>query len=178
RAQQKFKAIRLDKAGRRHPCKTSAPARCIFCLSQCTRAHRGFSHLIEYSARLEQIEKIVFPSQIFVSSGLIVDHQICSICGKEYGDCDHLAGFPYMGEFCLIIQRGIRANHVAIVQNPADKRCRLTSFEVDGGYRNRMTWKVEPGKSNSDKSHGLEAQAIIIASSSKKKLPRPWMSDE
>lgn len=110
------------------------------------RAHEGFSHLAQKSERLETIEQLVFPPQVFLSSGLIVRHQECSICGAEYGECGHLAGMPYWGTFCHIIAKDIEARHFAIVENPADKRCRITEFEADGGWRNRMTWKIDPRK--------------------------------
>lgn len=110
------------------------------------RAHPGFSHLSEHNRRLEAIEALVFPPQVFISSGMIVGKQECSICGEEYGDCDHLVGKPYMGKFCYIIAKDLSLDHVAIVEHPADKRCRVQHFNVDGGSRNRMTWKIEPKK--------------------------------
>lgn len=108
------------------------------------RAHKGFSHLIHQSERLEMIEELVFPPQVFFSAGVTVRYQQCSICGQEYGTCTHLAGKPYMGRFCSIIAKDLTFDHVAIVKEPADKRCRAITFEVDGMQRNRMTWKLEP----------------------------------
>ena len=108
------------------------------------RAHRGFQHLDDACHRLEVIEKLIFPPQVFVSSGFIVHVQECSICGQEYEDCVHLVGKPYMGKFCYIIVRDLEVDHVSIVDHPADKRCRVTSFGTDGGNRNRMTWRVQP----------------------------------
>jgi hypothetical protein len=107
------------------------------------RAHRGFGHLSRQAQRLEAIETIVFPPQVFISTGWIVGYQECSICAAEYGECGHVAGRPYMGKFCAIVAGDLKANHVAIVESPADKRCRITHFDVDGGRRNRMTWAVE-----------------------------------
>ncbi|MCX7113609.1 MAG: hypothetical protein NTX45_26675 [Proteobacteria bacterium] len=107
------------------------------------RSHPGFAHLSEHNRRLEVIEKLVFPPQVFLSSGMIVGKQECSVCGEEYGSCDHLAGKPYMGRFCYIIAKEISLDHVAIVEHPSDKRCRVQHFEVDGENRNRMTWKIE-----------------------------------
>jgi hypothetical protein len=108
------------------------------------RAHPGFAHLAEHNRKLEAIEHLVFPPQVFISSGMVVGKQECSICGAEYGDCDHLVGKPYMGRFCYIIAKDLFLDHVAIVEHPADKRCRVQHFDVEGGSRNRMTWKVEP----------------------------------
>ena len=39
------------------------------------RAHRGFAHLEQHVQRLDAVEKIVFPPQVFVSSGMIVGRQ-------------------------------------------------------------------------------------------------------
>lgn len=108
------------------------------------RAHPGFSHNQEHVTRLEDIEKLIFPPQVFVSAGLIVNTQDCSICGSEYGECNHLAGRPYMGQFCAIVARDITGNHVAVVETPADKRCRVITFTTAQGTRNRMTWKLDP----------------------------------
>lgn len=111
------------------------------------RAHPGFSHLGQHYERLEAIEELVFPPQVFMSSGMLVEHLECSICNKEYESCEHLVGKPYMGEFCQLILRDIKLNHVAIVDHPADKRCRITTAHVEGGVRNTMTWRIEPKNS-------------------------------
>jgi hypothetical protein len=108
------------------------------------RAHDRFSGIEQNSLRLASIEKLIFPPQIFLSSGLIVRSQICSICGLEYNDCSHVVGRPYWGELCFRHLRDFTANHIAIVTNPANKRCRITQFNTDEGIRNRMTWRVEP----------------------------------
>jgi hypothetical protein len=106
------------------------------------RAHPDLAHFVHQVEKLEAIEHLVFPPQVFISSGLLVANQECSICSAEYGECDHLSGKPYMGEFCHIVARNFSVDHVAIVDSPADKRCRVTSFSVEGGKRNRMTWLV------------------------------------
>jgi hypothetical protein len=108
------------------------------------RAHSAFGKFSHIYKRLEAIEELIFPAQVFMSSGMIVKMQECSICGNEYGECDHLAGKPYMGKFCSIIATNFEINHVAIVQDPADKRCRVVNFETEGGVRNRMTWVITP----------------------------------
>jgi hypothetical protein len=111
-----------------------------------SQAHDGFLHLEQHYKKLLAIEHLVFPPQVFVSSGFIVRHQECSICGAEYGECQHLVGKPYMGKFCHIIARDIELDHVSIVEHPADKRCRVQQFDAEGGTRNRMTWRVEAKK--------------------------------
>ena len=127
------------------------------------RAHRGFSHLAPLIERLDVIERVIFPQQVFVSAGLTVRKQNCSVCGEEYGDCEHLAGMPYMGRFCSIVAGDFEANHVAIVDRPADKRCRVTHYETEEGVRNRMTLKVEEPRSEDwSPDGGLRTRAIIM----------------
>lgn len=107
------------------------------------RAHAGFSHLIQHFQRLEAIEQLVFPPQVFISSGMIVKHQECSICGDEYENCEHLKGKPYMGKFCCIIVRDAKLDHASIVEHPADKRCRVMNVDAEGGKRNWMSRRIE-----------------------------------
>ena len=116
------------------------------------RAHDGFSHLAFHYQRLEVIEQLIFPPQVFTSTGLITKRQECSICGYEYEDCAHLVGRPYMGQFCSIVIRKAELKEASIVENPADKRCRVMDFSVEGGKRNRMTWRVERDGEESCKS--------------------------
>jgi hypothetical protein len=90
---------------------------------------------------------------------MIVRHQECSICGSEYGDCDHLAGKPYWGKFCYIIAKDFEPHHIAVVRNPADKRCRIMGFSVDNGERNRMTWKVGPPQFEQGNEQGSSGES-------------------
>jgi hypothetical protein len=141
------------------------------CAIDSMRAHPGFQHLEEHNRRLESLEKLVFPPQVFVSAGWLVGRQECSICGAVYGECDHLAGKPYMGQFCAIIARDLIADHAAIVEYPADKRCRVTRFSAPGGMRSRMTWQVEPSDpvDHSDENkivsdNGMRCEVILSSS--------------
>lgn len=108
------------------------------------RAHSGFGDVMQHYRRLEKIEEVVFPPQVFVSAGMLIQRKKCSICNADYEDCEHLAGMPYMGEFCCSIVEDARLDHVSLVDHPADKRCRITEFNVKGGKRNRMTWRIDP----------------------------------
>jgi hypothetical protein len=107
------------------------------------KAHSVSSHLEGFCELLHTVERIIFPSQVFASSGFTVIDEECSICGGDYEDCEHISGKPYMGKFCYIIVKKAKLNEVSIVEEPADKKCRITHFDDGGGSRNRMTWKVE-----------------------------------
>ena len=68
-----------------------------------------------------------------------------------------------MGEFCSIVAEDLKGNHVAIVDRPADKRCRITHYETEEGVRNRMTLKIEgPRSEDWDSDGGLRTKAIIM----------------
>lgn len=132
------------------------------------RSNDGFSHLVARATRLVNIERVVFPDQVFLSMGLIVRRQECSICDAEYEDCPHVVGKPYMGEFCRCILRDIEPDHVAMVKEPANKQCRIIYFNAEGGKRNRMTWRVEPDaiddRADLDRK-GLMTSGILLATS-------------
>jgi hypothetical protein len=134
-------------------------------ISHAMRAHEQFVNLEEHAQRLDAVEKLVFPPQVFLSAGLIVRKQICSICESDYEDCPHLVGMPYWGQFCFRRLMEVEPNHVAMVTDPANKLCRITHFNVEGGRRNRMTWRVEARKrtdQNVDDQKGLQTDAILL----------------
>jgi hypothetical protein len=111
-------------------------------LAGALRAGPDFGHLEKSARRARELEGYLFPPQMFLSAGMIVRKQVCTICGQDYSECDHIAGMPYCGEFCAVRLTEVEADHVAIVEEPANRRCRITSFSVPGGTRNRMTWVV------------------------------------
>jgi hypothetical protein len=78
-------------------------------------------------------EKLLFPPQRFASSSHYFGYAECSICGKVYGECGHVAGRLHMGQMCVRQIHEIGGvNHVAIVDNPRDKGCRWTKVKRDG----------------------------------------------
>lgn len=127
------------------------------------RAHDLFSSFQAHAQRLLEVETLIFPPQVFLSAGLVVRHQICTICDQEYGTCDHLVGMPYWGEFCFRRLTEVEPDHVAIVAAPANKLCRVTHISVEGGKRNRMTWVIEPDVANGPPS--AEAGGLVVSGS-------------
>jgi hypothetical protein len=140
-----------------------------YSLLSAMRAHEGFAHLKGNLDRLHAIERLIFPPQVFLSSGMIVSSQICSICGAEYEDCEHVKGRPYMGQLCGVTLIPSAIDHVSIVDNPANKKCRITKFSVEGGNRNRMTWLVEPSDNKENEEHEESTVEGIFAVSTPSK---------
>lgn len=108
------------------------------------RAHQSFAYLEPKAAHLRRLETILFGPQSFLSAGMIVRRQECSICRADYALCDHIAGQPYCGVFCSLILKEVEADHIALVDEPANRHCRVISFSVPGGRRNKITWVVTP----------------------------------
>lgn len=128
-------------------------------------AHKSFAHIEAQASRLHAIERVLFPPQMFLSAGLIVGQTVCTICGFDYDDCPHVVGMPYWGRFCHRKLLDIKADHVAIVKNPANKRCRITHFSTEDGMRNRMTWRIDAPESGETKEigdTGLLTRSIIM----------------
>ena len=67
---------------------------------------------------------------------MTVGKGVCTICEEEYSDCPHIKTYPYDGEFCTVrIEDIVDTDHVAIVDEPADKRARA----MITGERDTMT---------------------------------------
>lgn len=133
-------------------------------ISGAIRSDDGFAHLARHAEKLQQIEETVFPPQVFLSAGMIVKEQICSICGGDYERCDHIKGRPYMGQFCLVRLIPLEMNHVAMVEVPANKHCRIYEYSVKGGRCNRMTLKITPEPNEQGVTpEGLQAKAILAS---------------
>jgi hypothetical protein len=108
------------------------------------QVHSVGEHLIGYIQHLEILEHVLFPPQKFFSVGMIVKKAECSICGEEYGECDHIKGRAYMGEQCVRNITEAELLESSIVDKPANKRCRIISFSDGGVMRDFLTWRVIP----------------------------------
>lgn len=123
-----------------------------------------------YLAKLEAIESVVFPPQMFYSPGLLVERFTCTLCGEDYRECDHIAGKPYWGFFCRrSMEEPAGAREVSIVDNPADKKARITEyFTDDGTARDRLTWEEldideeEKAKYAAKAEDGLIIRGIVM----------------
>lgn len=130
-----------------------------------SRAHSGFAHCQKRLEDLNQYEELLFPPQAFMSAGFISDSLDCSICDSPYSKCQHLRGKPYMGRFCEINHRNPRGDHAALVDSPADKRCRVTSVQVREGYRDKLSGEITPYEDNElyDEEGPLLARTTLMA---------------
>lgn len=97
------------------------------------QAHKIAEPSESYAQRLHNIEKLLFPPQIFNSPGFLVKKAKCSICGKDYEECDHIKGRPYMGEICSRIIEDAELLEVSIVDVPASKKARMHQMTNENG---------------------------------------------
>lgn len=128
------------------------------------RAHKGFENCEQRLEVLTRLEERVFPPQVFMSAAFVSDRLDCSICGERYSKCEHLRGMPYTGVFCEVVHRNPRGDHVSIVKDPADRRCRVVSFKTRDGHKDKMSWEVSPYKEGERyaEDEGLETNGRIL----------------
>lgn len=132
--------LKQDSPGKAWDQLVAAQIGCLHAI----RAHRGFSKCESRLPYFKGIESTLFPPQVFVSAAFVSDRIDCSICGERYSKCTHLSGKPYMGRFCDLVHRNPRGDHIALVDSPADRRCRVTSVRTEHGHRDRLTWEISP----------------------------------
>ena len=90
-------------------------------------------YLNGYSYRLYMYEKSLYPEMYFASRGCIVSKSKCSICNEYIEECEHIKGYAYMGQICYeIIQEIKTLEEISLVKNPADKSCRIISYNENG----------------------------------------------
>jgi hypothetical protein len=122
--------------------------------------------LKSYMVKLDLLERLLFPPQIFMSIGAIIRSSECSICGRVYGECNHLVGRAYMGQVCCeVINQVDRLEEISIVDVPADKRCRVIVFEREGARRDTLTLRIVPEDQDpgpSDEPGYTRSRALIL----------------
>ncbi|WP_285019584.1 hypothetical protein [Novosphingobium sp. fls2-241-R2A-195] len=132
--------------------------------SAAIRAHSSFGYVEGKYKRLREMEKHFFPSVQFLSAGMIVKRQVCSICDDDFSKCDHLAGRAYCGEFCHVKLLEVEGDHVALVDEPANRLCRIVAFSTPAGRRDVLSWRITgPNRDETEASSDqMVAESIIF----------------
>lgn len=92
--------------------------------------------LLFFENQLTNLEKL-YPYNVFFSIGFSANFK-CSICGQDIDsfECEHLVGKLYSGKIAYGIPNDIGPiNHIAIVDNPRDKRCTLQYDNSDDAFK-------------------------------------------
>ena len=109
--------------------------------------------LESYLQRLGTYEQLLFPKMLFQSVGGIVRKSHCSICKKDFRDCDHEKGKLYMGELCCRVIEEMDLEEVSCVDNPASKHARAISITVEGKDMDLLTHRKVVKKDNVEPSN-------------------------
>lgn len=115
-------------------------------ISAALRAHSSVGRLADRVERLHAIEHLIFPPMLFSSIGGIVSECECSICGRDYRECEHIAGRPYRGRMCSRIIKKMDLEEISIVKEPANKLCRVSHFTEGGVTRDCLTLREITGR--------------------------------
>ncbi|MBE7638704.1 hypothetical protein GUB10_00015 [Salegentibacter sp. BLCTC] len=105
-------------------------------------------YLNGYIQRLDLYEKLLFPKMMFASVGGIFRETKCSICKKDYEDCEHMKGKMYKGQLCVREIHKMDLEEVSVVENPANKLCRHLTIKYDGKEVDLMTLKEKTTGNN------------------------------
>lgn len=114
----------------------------------CNHPFSDGKYLNGYLSRLDAYEKLIFPQMTYASVGGIIKESKCSICNKDYEECEHLKGKMYNGKLCVRKIHKLELEEVSIVENPANKLCRGLTIERDGKSVDVLTL-LEKTKENS-----------------------------
>jgi len=96
---------------------------------------------IENALEVQQIQHMLlsyetlYPFNLFISAGYIVEKSHCSICGASMLGlcCPHVKGKLYWGKMAQeVIDKVKKIEEVSIVENPDDKRCVLELSDKNG----------------------------------------------
>ncbi|WP_201617637.1 hypothetical protein [Psychrobacter urativorans] len=116
-----------------------------------------------FEARLISAEKSLFPNwNRYNSCGFIETIGECSICHNLFFDCEHIENAIYMGSLCERINRKVvEINHVALVENPRDRRCIFTNISDDDG--NEIdNFTLEKTGNKVDNNDGYHCKATLF----------------
>jgi hypothetical protein len=101
---------------------------------------------INYAKKLQTLEMVVFPPQTFNSLGYTATSLVCSICGGNYDECQHIEGRAYLGKLCTFSSAIVGIKEISIVDKPENKRSRIIQFDEGRGVRDKMTWRISEKK--------------------------------
>lgn len=134
-------------------------------ISVAFRASDNHCGIEEYVERLYRIETTVFPEfPLYLSSAIVEKAGKCSICNKQFGDCEHIEGFVHMGRLCRRIESTlVNIDHVALVNQPQDKRCIIPYISTDEGKkRDYFTWRIFDEKINHDTKENRSVEGVVL----------------
>lgn len=100
-----------------------------------------YEGLLNLEKHLNSIENCIFPKRkIYLSAAFTSTIGSCSICNKDFHECNHIENNVYCGQLCYRTNiSNIKGNHVAFVDNPKDRRCIVTSYGQENSIIDSFT---------------------------------------
>jgi len=90
------------------------------------------SAIFKFIEKQTQSLELLYPYKVFASVEIVVGRIDCSICGNNMhsSECSHIKGELYRGKLAYGIVKEIKKSlSVSLVENPADKRCKVSSID-------------------------------------------------
>jgi len=115
----------------------------------------------------ETIEKVLNGTLLTVSTAMVSDSAVCSICGTDWvkdGMCEHNRGQIYDDNVCVVIPGSMAYEHLAIVNTPADPHAHDFYIISDGVEKEIKLEKNEDMYKISD-HYDLAAQLFAYSDS-------------
>ena len=118
----------------------------------------------------------------YASMGVVVEEAVCSICGSEYGSCEHERLKDYDGHLCYKVPtKCSKGLHVALTNDPADgeadiKSCVFQEFGVDNMEDKKNPFAKKDEKQIEDKKVSANPFEKKEQPSSNQKIDNSQMS--
>jgi hypothetical protein len=134
-------------------------------LSVAERASDEGFKLEWFRTHIENIETAIFPRiKVYNSWGAIIKGGKCTICFSPFRTCEHVEGKVYMGKLCVRVSPEIVSmDHMAIVDDPRDRRCILTEISDDDGYFHDHFTLKRKDRVEKKEGAGLMTRGIIFS---------------
>jgi hypothetical protein len=110
---------------------------------------------IPFKEKIKNLERTIFPNNLlYVSPGAKETLGECNICGSNFFDCNHIEREIYNGIFCHRINREIlEADHIALVDNPRDRRCVIRTIQDKHGSQLDVFTRKRTAPNNEESEH-------------------------
>ncbi|MDP2216015.1 MAG: hypothetical protein Q8J68_01825 [Methanolobus sp.] len=86
--------------------------------------------LIEQIAYFESVFLKEYGQGLYMSPEMLIKKLTCNVCGEDLRICDHEPRIIYNGVLCMGIPEEIIPKGASLVDNPADHRCRIWSWNT------------------------------------------------
>ena len=110
-------------------------------------AGMGFAQVVARITDPDAITKILDGRYLTVSTSMVTDAAVCSICKTDWlkdGKCDHTPGKMYDKKPCFIITGNMRYDELSYVNRPADALAQNMEILSDGQVQDSITVEQFP----------------------------------